>query len=1339
MGRVAMWTGGAVLLLLSGCVAVTRDQFYPHGQGVDQRLPRGAEVSSPEIPLKVPIVFFGETYESIYVNNYGVLSFRSDIPTFLNAEFPLPYPSIAAFYTNVDTSESGAVYFRETNESYVLRKAEESIQNNFHEYYDFKPISVFIASWVEVTYSYKQQQWYDKKNTFQVAVISNGTESFVEILYPEREIQWIQRETPPGELPDAKAQAGFVAEDGRLFTLRGSGSHQIRNIVSWSNTHEPGKYVFRVGNIPREGLIAVPDQYDQYEVEVEEESKTCAQSGPSVCHLQARCVDYQAGICCQCNEGFYGNGKTCIKNDLPIRVHGKLNGVINNESLNDVDIQAYVVVADGRSYTALSQAPSSLGGSLQLLNVLGGVPGWLFAKPSGSAKNGYQLTGGVFNHTAQIYFPETNDRITITQEYIGQDVFDQIALDTDIRGTLPRISPGSRLEILEYEEQYTIIEPGQLNSASDRTFSDRTTGQKYVQRVTQTFAYNPCKFAPPSEDPPMTLKVFKNYLGYEPRENIIRYGTSNKIRDIGREDPCIAGNEECSPHSTCVAQGDTFTCVCQSGYTSIYYGKVSMCVDIDECEAGTHNCDTNADCYNHDGTFECKCKSGYEGNGVSCNQVSRCRNKVCDPNAQCIDNPAEEAICLCNPGFTGDGQRCYDNACSNCSPYAYCGSADGSNNLRCQCNPGFVGDGYTCIYVYSTTETFIDTTTVADVTEPYDILPLQSTTPIPTENEYNEDYVLPNCNAYGCQCPPGYSSFKHRDNDLCRIDNYNGDNNEEKKDNSITCDSDTDCPPNAICSFSPESYLSNDQGQGQCVCPEGYEGDAYECIERTGPSCACGPSAHCIDTATGELLCVCDFGYQGDGYVCRPVTFGCTNNSDCENNAECQPDPNTGDYTCRCIEGYIKDQSDACVPDAQLCSGAKCVEHATCLYDETIQVSYCQCDDGYEGMGIEKCEPRQLTCEVTHECGVNAACVLKNDSYACSCLEGYIGDGYTCTPDCRTNINLCDIHATCVKTMDAYECQCNNGYHGSGDYCDLVSREAGNFLVTSEGASVYRVPFTVSPRDFVTPLNSAVYQIAVAIDVDCLAGNVYWGDVGANSIKRTSYDGSGFEEFLSNGVQSPEGLAVDWEARNIFWTDSKKLTIEVINIDTKVRKVLFNRDGILNPRGIAVHPGIGKIFWSDWNRLGPKIEWANMDGTQRGVFLNQLDVQLPNSLAIDWARDRLCYSDAGLHAIKCVGIHSMERVTIAENCSYPFGLAINGDTFYWTDWKTRKIEYINQSTQVKGQVPVAIASRRLYGVAVAPDRCPDQRNVCEIRNGNCASDQICLPNGQGSRTCVYGD
>lgn len=55
---------------------------------------------------------------------------------------------------------------------------------------------------------------------------------------------------------------------------------------------------------------------------------------------------------------------------------------------------------------------------------------------------------------------------------------------------------------------------------------------------------------------------------------------------------------------------------------------------------------------------------------------------------------------------------------------------------------------------------------------------------------------------------------------------------------------------------------------------------------------------------------------------------------------------------------------------------------------------------------------------------------------------------------------------------------------------------------------------------------------------------------------------------------SPEGVAVDWLGRTIFWTDSGKDTIEVASLEKHYRKTLIS-DGLDNPRGIAVHPGYG--------------------------------------------------------------------------------------------------------------------------------------------------------------------
>lgn len=534
--------------------------------------------------------------------------------------------------------------------------------------------------------------------------------------------------------------------------------------------------------------------------------------------------------------------------------------------------------------------------------------------------------------------------------------------------------------------------------------------------------------------------------------------------------------------------------------------------------------------------------------------------------------------------------------------------------------------------------------------------------------------------------------------------------------------------------------MGSDVEEKHCVCPEGYEGDAFECIERTGPNCACGPSARCISSRGGEHICVCDPGYHGDGYICRP-NFSCKNNSDCEYNAECRPDQKTNEYICQCIKGYIKDQNDACIPDAQLCNGASCVEHSSCLYDPEIDLNYCHCDDGYSGDAISQCVPAGHTCDITNDCSPNAACTPIDTTYQCICRDGFNGDGYNCVPDgtCRNDPNMCDLHASCLKRYDIYVCECNAGYNGNGSHCELNPRQAGNYLVASDGASVYKVPFRVTPRDFATPINSGISQLAVGIGVDCEVGRIFWGDVVSLAIKTSRYDGSDSSIFLADDVKSPEGIAIDWVSRNIFWTDSKKLTIEVANLDTKARKVLFAHNGISNPRGIAVHPQRGKIFWSDWRRFDPKIEWASMDGSQRGVFLDKNDVALPNSLAIDWVRDRLCYADAGLLSIKCVSIDSREKETIASDCLYPFGLAIYENQFYWSDWKTLKIEFMDLNTQVRGQLPIATASRHLYGVAVASSQCPQMHSTCMYRNGGCSSEQLCLPDGSYGRTCVDAD
>lgn len=66
----------------------------------------------------------------------------------------------------------------------------------------------------------------------------------------------------------------------------------------------------------------------------------------------------------------------------PQRINGGFEGVINGKEMDRTELHTYVMVEEGRSYTALSQIPPELGRSLLLLNAIGSAMGWLFAKVS---------------------------------------------------------------------------------------------------------------------------------------------------------------------------------------------------------------------------------------------------------------------------------------------------------------------------------------------------------------------------------------------------------------------------------------------------------------------------------------------------------------------------------------------------------------------------------------------------------------------------------------------------------------------------------------------------------------------------------------------------------------------------------------------------------------------------------------------------------------------------------------------------------------------------------------------------------------------------------------------
>ena len=102
---------------------------------------------------------------------------------------------------------------------------------------------------------------------------------------------------------------------------------------------------------------------------------------------------------------------------------------------------------------------------------------------------------------------------------------------------------------------------------------------------------------------------------------------------------------------------------------------------------------------------------------------------------------------------------------------------------------------------------------------------------------------------------------------------------------------------------------------------------------------------------------------------------------------------------------------------------------------------------------------------------------------------------------------------------------------------------------------------------------------AITVDFLFAEGIIFWADVNLKKIKRIRVSTGEVEDVISVDLKKPEGLAVDWIAGKLYWTDcgdGKWVTnrIEVANLDGSSRKVLFRKDLGL-PRAIAVDPLLG--------------------------------------------------------------------------------------------------------------------------------------------------------------------
>lgn len=138
--------------------------------------------------------------------------------------------------------------------------------------------------------------------------------------------------------------------------------------------------------------------------------------------------------------------------------------------------------------------------------------------------------------------------------------------------------------------------------------------------------------------------------------------------------PCNAG--------TCIPNTGGFSCACMAGFTG-----QTCSVDINECESNP--CANGATCDNLINSFRCICLSGFSGDNCTEN-INDCNTSTCENGGTCFDQ-VNDFFCMCPAGFSGKRCEqqinfCISNPCLN---GGNCSTID--SDFTCSCTSGWSG------------------------------------------------------------------------------------------------------------------------------------------------------------------------------------------------------------------------------------------------------------------------------------------------------------------------------------------------------------------------------------------------------------------------------------------------------------------------------------------------------------------------------------------------------------------------------------------------------------------------------------------------------------------------
>ena len=114
------------------------------------------------------------------------------------------------------------------------------------------------------------------------------------------------------------------------------------------------------------------------------------------------------------------------------------------------------------------------------------------------------------------------------------------------------------------------------------------------------------------------------------------------------------------------------------------------------------------------------------------------------------------------------------------------------------------------------------------------------------------------------------------------------------------------------------------------------------------------------------------------------------------------------------------------------------------------------------------------------------------------------------------------------------------------------------------------------------------------------SGRLFYLDASGGRILTVNTDGSD-RKIIVTGGRIPDGIVVDLQAGNIYWTNmgnpiKNDGSIERADLDGQNRKTIVPEGGTFTPKQLHLEKKAGKLYWCD--REGMRVMRCNLDGSK---------------------------------------------------------------------------------------------------------------------------------------------